>query len=76
MGDAAKRILEMALALPADERRHLIDALVASSEVLDPEWEEAWAHEITARVARDPTADRSVPAHEAIAAARARLSRP
>ena len=37
MGDAAKRILELALALPAEERRDLIDALVASAEVLDPE---------------------------------------
>jgi len=76
MGDAAKRILELALALPAEERRDLIDALVASAEVLDPEWEEAWAAEIAARVARDPAGERSVPAREAIAAARLHLRRP
>ncbi len=75
MGDAAKKVLELALALPADERRELIDALVASEHGLHPEWEAAWAAEIAARLARDPDGERSVGASEALASARARLRR-
>lgn len=73
MGDQAKKLLELALALSVEERRDLIEALVAAEHELDPEWENAWAAEIAERIARDPDGARSVPAAEAIAAARVRL---
>ncbi len=75
MGEQAKKLLELALALPAEERRDLIDALVASEREFDPAWENAWAAEIAARISRDPDGEQSVPAAEALASARARLRR-
>jgi putative addiction module component (TIGR02574 family) len=54
VGEAAKKILEEALALSEDERLDVAAALWASvPREPDPEWEEAWHAEITRRLA-DP----------------------
>jgi len=55
MGDAARKVLEDALALPEDDRLDLAAVLWASvPREPDPEWEEAWHAEITRRLA-DPS---------------------
>lgn len=64
-----------ALKLPASERSHLLERLIASLDA-DPEVEEAWEREADRReAALESGAATEVPGHEAIARLRARLTR-
>lgn len=51
MGDAAKRVLRDALALPSSERQALVEQLVDSLDEADPDWDRAWRAELDARLA-------------------------
>ena len=51
MGEAAKRVLQDALALPLNERRALAEQLVDSLDDADPEWDRAWRSELDSRLA-------------------------
>ncbi len=51
MGEAAKRVLQDALALPSSERRELAEQLVGSLDEADPQWDRAWRVELDARLA-------------------------
>lgn len=50
MTDAAKKLLEEVLALPARERADLLAAAAHSLEVSAPELEDAWRVEVLRRV--------------------------
>ena len=50
MGDAARKLIDQALALPEDEREVMAVELMASLGDGDDDWEEAWATEIDRRV--------------------------
>jgi putative addiction module component (TIGR02574 family) len=52
MGSEARKILEAAMALPANEREAVAQELLASLEEPDRAVEEAWAAEITCRAER------------------------
>lgn len=51
VGEAAKRVLQDALALPLKERRELAEQLVDSLDDTNPEWDRAWRLELDARLA-------------------------
>ncbi len=53
MGDAAKKVYEQALALPASERADLVERLAASLDAdgADDGYAEAWTEELSRRVA-------------------------
>ena len=71
MGDAARKLYDVALALTPDERAALIEAL--STVDSDPGWAEAWGSEIERRVALDPEGESSRPWPDALAELRAGL---
>jgi putative addiction module component (TIGR02574 family) len=52
VSEAAKRVLQEALALPSHERRELAEQLVDSLEDTDPAWERAWRAELDDRLAQ------------------------
>ena len=51
MGDAARKLLDEALALPEDDREILAIELMESLGRRDEGWEEAWSTEIERRIA-------------------------
>lgn len=51
MGDAARRLIDQALALSEDEREVIAVELMASLTERDEDWESAWALEVERRVA-------------------------
>ena len=58
MGEAAARLLEQALMLPADERIRLAGEIAKSvDEPSDPEWERAWRTELDSRLAQMMSGD-------------------
>ncbi len=70
---AAKKILDQALALPADERAALVDALSASLE--EGELSVAWKTEIARRIDAIERGDaKTVPWEEVRAEIRAKLA--
>lgn len=72
MGDAARKIYDLALALTPEERGVLVDALVTIDT--DAGWDDAWAAEVERRVALDPEGHASRSWPEALAELRAGLS--
>ena len=52
MKDAARKLLDDALALPEEDRAHIATELIASLDgPPDADWEEAWLAELDRRVA-------------------------
>ena len=51
VGEAAKRVLQDALAWPLNERREVGEQFVDSLDDTDPEWDRAWRSELDARLA-------------------------
>jgi putative addiction module component (TIGR02574 family) len=79
----AEKILQDALALPAEDRARIADALLDSLEpeggeaLAAEEWEAAWSVELERRLRDfDEGRVKPIPFEEAMARARARLARP
>ena len=78
---ALESVLQQALALPADERSELVEALLRSLESVDegedetsPEWNDAWAAELNRRAKEiDEGRARLIPHDEVFAELRARF---
>lgn len=82
---ALESVLQQALALPADERSELVEALLRSLESepedesedegeTSPEWDEAWAAELNRRAKEiDEGRARLIPHDEVFAELRARF---
>jgi hypothetical protein len=56
MTSAARKLLEQCLSLPEEERRYVADELLASVNVRDADWEQAWVEEARRRSAATDTA--------------------
>ena len=50
MSDHSVRLLEEALALPANERADLVERLLSSLDPAEPEIEKRWAQEVEDRI--------------------------
>lgn len=50
VGEAAKRVLQEALALSSSERRELSEQLADSLDESDPDWDHTWRAELDARL--------------------------
>ena len=51
MGDAARKLLDDAMALSDEEREILAVELMVSLPCREPDWEDAWAGELDRRIA-------------------------